>query len=59
MGSRAFYQCKKLKSINIKSKKLKKVSKTAFSKIHKKAVIKVPKGKKKAYGKKIKKVKIK
>lgn len=59
MGSKAFYQCKKLKSINIKSKKLKKVSKTAFSQIHKKAVIKVPKGKKKAYGKKIKKVKIK
>ena len=59
IGSKAFYQCKKLKNITIKSKKLKKVSKTAFLKIHKKAVVKVPKGKKKAYRKKIKKVKVK
>lgn len=59
IGSRAFYQCKKLKKITVKSKKLKKVSKTAFSKIYKKAVIKVPKTKKKAYRKKIKNVKIK
>lgn len=59
IGNKAFYQCKSLKTIKINSKKLKKVSKTAFSQINKKAVMTVPKGKKKAYKKIIKKVKIK
>lgn len=53
IGSRAFYGCKKLKSICIKTKKLtnKKVGSKAFKGISKKATIKVPKTKKKAYKK--------
>lgn len=51
IGKSAFYGCKKLKSITIKTKKLttKKVGSKAFKGIHKKAVIKVPKSKLKAY----------
>lgn len=51
IGKKAFYKCKKLKRITIKSKILKKVGKQAIKGIHKKAVIKVPKKKKKAYKK--------
>lgn len=51
IGSKAFFGCKKLKNITIKSKALKKVGKNAFKGIYKKAVIKVPKAKKKAYAK--------
>ncbi|MBO4863079.1 MAG: leucine-rich repeat domain-containing protein [Eubacterium sp.] len=51
IGAYAFYGCKSLKSIIIKSSKLKTVGKNAIKKIHKKAVIKVPKKKYKAYKK--------
>lgn len=49
IGKNAFQNCKKLKTIDIKSKKLKSVEKAAFKGIDSKAVIKVPKSKKKAY----------
>lgn len=57
IGRKAFYKCKKLKSITIKSKKLKgkSVGAQAFKGIHKGAVIKVPKKRKKAYRKWLKK----
>ena len=58
---RAFYGCKKLKKITIKTAKLKKnsIGKKAFYGINKKAVIKVPKKKKKLYRKYLKKSGIK
>ncbi len=43
IGSKAFKGCGLLKTIQIKSKKLKSVGKNAFKGIHKKAVIKLPK----------------
>ena len=51
IGAKAFYGCKKLKKITIKTSrlKLKNVGKKAFAKIYKKAVVKVPKKKVKAY----------
>lgn len=51
IGKKAFYGDKKLKSIVIKSKNLKKVGASALKNISSKAVIKVPKGKKTAYTK--------
>ena len=53
IGKGAFKNCKKLKKIVIKSKKLvsKNIGKNAFKGIPKNAVIKVPKGKVKAYKK--------
>jgi len=54
IGSKAFYNCKNLKTVTIKSKQLKKVGSSAFKKIKKGAVIKVPKGKQKAYQKLLK-----
>ena len=53
IGKNAFYGCKNLKSITVKTTKLtkKSVGKNAFKKIHKKAKIKVPKKKLKAYKK--------
>jgi len=47
----AFNECKKLKTIVIKSKKLKFAGRWAIDGISPKAVIKVPKGKRKAYKK--------
>ncbi len=55
LEGKVFYNCKKLKSIVIKSTKLKKAGKNAFKGIYKKAVIKVPKKKYKAYTKLLKK----
>ena len=55
IGSKAFYKDKKLKKIKILSKKLKSIGENAIKGIHKKAKIKVPKKKKKAYKKKFKK----
>ena len=51
IGAKAFFNCKVLKTITIKSKVLKKVGKNAFKGINKKAVIKVPSAKRKAYTK--------
>jgi len=51
IGTNAFYGCKNLKKITIKSNRLGKVGKNALKGIHKKCAIKVPKGKMKAYKK--------
>ena len=53
IGKKAFYGCKNLKNITIKTTKLtkKRVGSKAFSGIHAKAVIKVPKKKQSAYKK--------
>lgn len=51
IGANAFAGCKNLKTVDIKSKKLKRVGKNAFKGIHKKAVFKVPAKKLKAYKK--------
>ncbi len=51
IGANAFNGCKSLKKITVKSAKLKSVGKNAIKGINKKAVIKVPKAKKKAYKK--------
>ncbi len=42
IGKQAFAGCKKLETITIKTKKLKKVGSAAIKGIHKKAVIKCP-----------------
>ncbi len=47
IGKKAFYNCKKLKKIIIRSKKLKKVGKQAFRKVRKKVFVKIPKKMKK------------
>ena len=51
IGSKAFYKASKLKKITIQTSKLKKstVGSKAFKHLHKKAVVKVPKSKKKYY----------
>lgn len=51
VGSKAFYKCKNLKKIVIKTVKLnnKTVGSKAFFGIHKKASVKVPKKKAKVY----------
>lgn len=56
IGKNAFYGCKKLKKIIIKTTKLtkKSVGKNAFAKINKKAKVKVPKKKLKTYKKVLK-----
>ena len=56
IGKKAFYGCKNLKNITIKTTKLtkKRVGSKAFSGIHAKAVIKVPKKKLSAYRKMLK-----
>lgn len=51
LGSQCFYGCKKLKTITVKTSKLKSVGANAIKGIHKKAVIKVPSKKLKAYKK--------
>ena len=55
IGKKAFKGCSNLKKVVVKSKKLQTVGAKAFAKINKKAVIKVPKGKMKAYKKIFKK----
>ena len=49
IGKQAFYQSKKLKKVQIKSKCLQKVGKQAFQETHRKMVIKMPKGKRGKY----------
>ncbi len=53
IGAKAFYGCKNIKTLIIKSKKLttKKIGSKAFSKTSKKMTVKVPKNKFKAYKK--------
>ena len=51
IGSKAFYGCRNLKKITVKSTKLTSVGKNALKGIHKKAVIKVPKSKLSKYKK--------
>ncbi|MBD5545678.1 MAG: leucine-rich repeat protein [Lachnospiraceae bacterium] len=51
IGDKAFYRCGKLKKLQIKSTVLKKIGKSALKGINKKAVITVPKAKKKSYKK--------
>ena len=51
IGSKAFYGCKNLKRITVKSTRLKSVGKSSLKGIHKKAVIKVPKSKLQKYKK--------
>ena len=55
IGAKAFYGCGNLKTVTIKSKVLKKVGSKAFKGINAKATFKVPKAKKKAYKKLLKK----
>ena len=55
IGSKAFSGCKNLKQVTIKSKKITKIGKNAFKNVSKKAVVKVPKSKKKVYKKLLKK----
>ncbi len=57
IGAKAFYNCPNLKFVTIKSTGLtaKSVGAKAFAKIHKKAVVEVPKAKKTAYKKWLKK----
>lgn len=49
IGAKAFYGCKKLKTIQIKSQKLKTIGNKALYGINKKAVIGIPKRKRKKY----------
>ena len=51
IGKKAFYGCRNLKKVSVLTTKLKKktVGKKAFAKIHKKAVVTVPKKRKFAY----------
>lgn len=53
IGAKAFYNCNRLAKITVKTKNLtgKKVGSKAFQGIYKKAVMKVPKNKRKAYKK--------
>lgn len=57
IGAKTFYKCKKLQNITIKTSKLKSstVGKKAFSGVHKKVKVKVPKKKLNAYKKFLKK----
>ncbi|WP_026666035.1 leucine-rich repeat protein [Butyrivibrio sp. FC2001] len=55
IGSKAFYQCKKLKKVTIKSTKLTTIGKKAFGKDAKKFKLKLPKSCKKTYKKLLKK----
>ena len=57
IGAKAFYKCVNLKKVTIKTTQLKAktVGAKAFAKIHKKAVVEVPKAKKTAYKKWLKK----
>jgi hypothetical protein len=55
VGKKAFYGCKKLKKVTIKSKVLTKVGAKAFKKTHKKIAFKITdKEKKEAYEKLLK-----
>ena len=55
IGSRAFSDCKKLKTVQIKTKKLKKIGKRAFKNCKRGMTFKLPKSKYKKYKKMLKK----
>lgn len=55
IGKNAFYNCKSLKTITIKSKAIKSIGSKSFKNTYKKATVKVPKAKKTAYKKMLKK----
>lgn len=55
IGNKSFSGCKKLKRVIIRSRKLKKIGKGAFSGIGKDVKFKIPKGVSKVYGKMIQK----
>ena len=55
IGAKAFFKCKKLKTVTFTGKTIKKVGMAAFKGIAKKAVFTVPNGGKKAYKKRLKK----
>ncbi|MBO4864141.1 MAG: leucine-rich repeat protein [Eubacterium sp.] len=55
IGSKAFYKCKNLKKVTIKSSKIKKIGSKAFKGIYKKAKFYLPKKKFSKYKKKLKK----
>ena len=59
IGSKAFYNCKKLKKVTIKSKNIKNIGTKAFGKNANGFTLKLPKGCKKAYKRLLKKAKIK
>lgn len=54
IGAKAFYGCKKLKKVTIKSKNLKKAGSKAFAGTHRKLVVRVPKNRVKTYQKLLK-----
>ena len=58
IGKNAFANCKNLKKITVKSKKINTIGKNAFKGISKKAAIKVPKAQKKKYTKLLNKAKL-
>ncbi|MCR5791770.1 MAG: family 78 glycoside hydrolase catalytic domain [Lachnospiraceae bacterium] len=55
LANGCFDNCSKLKTIQIKSKKVRKIGKNAFRKVYKKATFNVPKAKAKSYTKLLKK----
>lgn len=57
IGKKAFFGAGKLKNVTIKGKSIKKIGAKAFAKTYKKLKMKVPKSKRKAYGKLFKKYK--
>lgn len=59
IGKEAFYKCKKLKKVTVKSTKIASIGKKAFGKNAKGFTVKLPKSCKKAYKKLLKKAKIK
>lgn len=58
IGKNAFANCRKLKKVTIKSKKINTIGKNAFKNINKKATVKVPKAQKKKYAKLLNKAKL-
>ena len=57
IGTEVFFGCSKIKTVTIKSKKLKRIGESAFYTDGNTFTVKVPKGKKKAYKKLLKKAK--
>ena len=55
IGKQAFAKCAKLKNVIFKTRKLKKTGAQAFGGLHKKAVIRIPKNRRKAYQRMFKK----